>query len=146
MPQRVAGAHLTFPGIFSALFEYDDFPVTYESGLNNIPQFDAHIEIYSADKIVRVDYDSPYVKGLPVTMTIREKVGKAGDGFQERKIRKTYTDPYTMEMMDLYDCVISGMMPKTSAADARNDLALFRMILRAGASRFKSKSLEHTSS
>ncbi|KAG9503802.1 hypothetical protein J7337_003759 [Fusarium musae] len=136
MPKFVAGAVLTLPGIFSVLFQYDDFPVTYESGLSGVPQFDAHIEVYSANKIVRVNFDSPYVKGLPVIMTIREKIGEGG--FQERIIRKTYEDPYTLEMLDLYDCVVGGKVPKTSAVDARKDVELFEMILKAGADRFKS--------
>jgi predicted dehydrogenase len=130
MPQKVAGAVLTFPGIFSVLFQYDGFPVTYESGFTQIPQFDASVEIYSADKIVRVNYDSPYVKGLPVTMTVREKVGEGG--FQERQVRKTYTDPYTLEMLELYGCVVNKRSPKTSAADARKDIEIFQMILQAG--------------
>ncbi|EEU42305.1 uncharacterized protein NECHADRAFT_40437 [Fusarium vanettenii 77-13-4] len=137
MPKRVAGACLTFPGIFSVLFEYDGFPVSYESGLNGVPQFDAHIEVYSQDKIVRVNYDSPYVKGLPVTLTIREKIGE--DGFQERVIRKTYQDPYTLEMLELYDCVVGNKTPKTSAADARNDIELFRMIIKADEGRYKAE-------
>ncbi|KAK6210042.1 oxidoreductase [Colletotrichum tabaci] len=136
MPKSVAGACLTFPGIFSVLFKYDDFPVTYESGFSNVPQFDAHIEVYSPNKIVRVNFDTPYVKGLPVTMTVRELVGK--DGFQERTVRKTYQDPYTNEFLEFYDCVINGKAPKTSAADARNDVELFKMILRADAGRYQS--------
>ncbi|KAF6830844.1 oxidoreductase [Colletotrichum musicola] len=135
MPQSVAGAVLSFPSIFSVLFKYDDFPVTYESGIIGVPEFDAHIEVYSADKIVRVNFDTPYVKGLPVTMTVKERIG--GDGFQERTIRKTYQDPYTTEFLELYDCVVSGKAPKTSAADARNDIELFKMILQADAGRFR---------
>ncbi|KAL1845248.1 hypothetical protein VTK73DRAFT_794 [Phialemonium thermophilum] len=134
MPQRVAGAVLTFPGIFGVLFEYDGFPVTYECGINSVPQFDAHIEVYAAEKIVRVDYDTPYVKGLPIVMTVREKIGE--DGFQERKIRKTYEDAYTLELFDFYDCVVNGKAPKTSASDAKNDIKLFQMILKAGADRY----------
>ncbi|KAM0549943.1 hypothetical protein ACHAPJ_009190 [Fusarium lateritium] len=137
MPKSVAGAVLTLPGIFSVLFQYDDFPVTYESGLSGVPQFDAHIEVYSPNKIVRVNYDTPYIKGLPVTMTIREKIGEGG--FQERIIRKTYEDPYTLEMLELYDCVVEGKTPKTSAIDSRNDIELFQMILKAGAQRFKAE-------
>ncbi|KAK2061074.1 oxidoreductase family protein [Colletotrichum caudatum] len=136
MPRSVAGAVLTFPGIFSVLFKYDDFPVTYESGFSNVPQFDAHIEIYSPDKIVRVNFDTPYVKGLPVTMTIRELIGE--DGFQERTVRKTYQDPYTNEFLDFYDCVVNGRNPKTSTTDARNDIELFKMILQADAGRYSS--------
>lgn len=134
MPQSVAGAVLTLPGIFSVLFKYDDFPVSYESGLINVPEFDAHIEVYSADKIVRIQYDTPYIKGLPVTVTIREKVG---DGFQERKIRKTFTDPYTLEMLAFHDCAVGKKTPKTSVEDARNDIELFKMILQAGSDRYQ---------
>lgn len=68
MPQKVEGAVLTLPGIFSVLFRYNGFPVTYESGLIGVPQFDAHIEVYAPDKIVEVEFDSPYVKGLPTVL------------------------------------------------------------------------------
>ncbi|KAL3478321.1 hypothetical protein BJX99DRAFT_256648 [Aspergillus californicus] len=130
MPQAVEGAFLKPPGIFSVLFRYDGFPVIYESGLNEVPQFDAHIEIFSPRKIVRVEFDTPYIKGLPVTISIREKVGAGG--FQERKVRKTYEDPYSLELLELYDCVVNGRTPKSSAQDARKDIELFKMILKAG--------------
>lgn len=130
MPRGVKGAFLKLPGIFSVLFDYGAFPVAYESGLSNVPEFDAHIEVYSPDKIVRVNYDTPYIKGLPVTMTIRENLGNGG--FQRREVRKTYEDPYTLEMLELYDCVVGGKQPKTGAVDARQDVELFQMIMKAG--------------
>ncbi|KAK5211088.1 hypothetical protein LTR41_003700 [Exophiala xenobiotica] len=136
MPVTVRGACLTFPGIFNVLFEYDGFPVSYECGLSGVPVFDAHIEVYSPNKIVRIDFDSPYIKGLPVTMTVRESFDHGA--YQERKIRKTYQDAYTLEMFDLYECVVNGRSPKTSALDARQDIELFSMILRAGSYRYKS--------
>ncbi|KAL8366105.1 hypothetical protein RB595_004736 [Gaeumannomyces hyphopodioides] len=138
MPVGVAGATLTLPGIFCVLFDYGHFGVTYESGLSSVPDFDAHIEVYSAEKIVRVEFDSPYVKGLPTTMTVRERVpGGDGGGFQERRVRKTYTDAYTLELQELYRCVVEGKEVKTSAADARKDIELFQMILRAGAAKLQ---------
>lgn len=84
---------------------------------------------------MRVNFDSPYIKGLPTTMTIWEKIGE--DRFQGRYVRKTYQDAYTKELMELYDCAIHEKAPKTSAADARNDVELFRMILQADAGRYK---------
>jgi predicted dehydrogenase len=132
MPQRVLGASVATP-IWTVLFQYDGFPVTYESGINNVPIFDAHIEIYSQEKIVRVNYDTPYVKGLPVTMTIREKInGAKGDGYQERTVRKTYEDPYTLEFLQFHKCVLEKGSSKTSPEDFRQDLDLFKMIMQAG--------------
>ncbi|KAI6780464.1 uncharacterized protein J7T54_002862 [Emericellopsis cladophorae] len=131
MPSRVVGASLGLP-IWNVLFQYEGFPVSYESGIIDVPRFDAHIEVYSRNKIVRVDYDTPYVKGLPVTMTIREKIDSArGDGYQERIVRKTYEDPFTLEFLEFHRCATNKFPPKTSAADAREDLDLIKMILQA---------------
>jgi predicted dehydrogenase len=141
MPKAVLGAVLGLPGIYSALFQYPGFAVTFESGINSVPVFDANIEVYSEDKIVRVDFDSPYVKGLPVTMTVREKVssrpGQETFGYQERTVRRTYEDPYTLEMLEFYECVVHGKPIKTSAEDARNELELYKMILKAGEHSYK---------
>ena len=138
MPQACLGASLRPHGIWTALFQYHGFPVIYESGINNIPVFDACIEVFSTDKSVRVDYDTPYVKGLPITLTIRERVegrpGSGSNGFQERVIRRTYEDPYTLEFDAFYQCVVENETPKTSVADARKDIDLFAMILKAGES------------
>lgn len=132
MPKGVKGAFLNFP-FWTVLFDYNSFPVTYESGFVGVPIFDAHVEVYSADKIVRVNYDTPYIRGLPVTMTVQEKVqGRQGPGYQERIVRKTYENPYMTEFLDFHDCAANGKTPKTSVKDAREDLDLFKMILRAG--------------
>lgn len=127
-PQKVLGSSLGIP-FWTVLFQFDGFAVTYESGLNNVPTFDAHIEVYSEDRIVRVNYDTPYVKGLPVTMTVRERFE---GGYQERMVRKTYEDPYTLEFKTFYDCVVNGRIPKTSVEDARNDLDIFKMVMQSG--------------
>ena len=80
-------------------------------------------------KSVRVIYDTPYVKGLPVTLLIRENV----DGtYKESVVRKTYEDPYTLEMKELYEVVAHGRPIKTTAKDAKEDLKIFQMIMRAG--------------
>ena len=136
MPTSVLGASLnlhTSP-IWSVLFQFEGFPCVYESGINNVPVFDAHIEVYSNEKIVRVNYDTPYVKGLPVTMTIRERIdGRGrGDGFQERVVRKTYEDPYTLEFLEFWRVVTEGGEPKTGVKDARKEVDLWRMVLRKG--------------
>ncbi|OCT44393.1 hypothetical protein CLCR_05944 [Cladophialophora carrionii] len=128
MPQRAIGASLKLP-FWSALLEYPTFSVTYESGLDNVPRFDAHIEVYSMTKTVRVNYDTPYIKGLPVTMTTSENI----DGvYKESTIIRTYEDPYTLEMKKLYQMVANGKEVKTTAKDARKDVEIFQMIMKAG--------------
>lgn len=129
MPTKVLGSSLGLP-IWNVLFQYDDFPVMYESGIIDIPEFDCHLEIYSRSKIVRINYDTPYVKGLPVTLTIREKLVESG--YQERTVRKTYEDPFTREFLAFHQCAVTKSTPKTSALDARKDLDLIKMIMQSG--------------
>jgi predicted dehydrogenase len=112
----------------SVLFQYPKFAVSYESGIDEVPRFDAHIEIDSTKKTVRVQYDSPYVKGLPITMHIEENV----DGtFKKTMVRKTYEDTYTLEMKEFYEAVTEGKQIKTTAEDAKNELKIFQMIVQA---------------
>ncbi|KAL4751967.1 hypothetical protein BDW72DRAFT_202696 [Aspergillus terricola var. indicus] len=118
----------------TATFDYGSFPVVYESGLNQVPIFDAHIEVYGPDKIVRVNYDTPYVKGLPTIMTVREKTfGPRGEEcYQERHVRTTYEDNYTVQFKAWYETIVNGQEPKTIVEDARQDVDLMQMLLRAG--------------
>ena len=78
---------------------------------------------------VRVVYDTPYVKGLPVTMLVRENINGV---YRETTERRTYEDPYTLEMKELYEMVVSGYDVKTSAKDAKEDLRIFQMLMKAG--------------
>ncbi|RFU33977.1 hypothetical protein B7463_g2340, partial [Scytalidium lignicola] len=128
MPTAVLGASLGYP-MWSVLFQYPGFSVIYESGVDDVPRFDAHIEIYSMKKTVRVQYDSPYVKGLPTTMHIREN---DKNGYKETMIRKTYEDNYTLEFKELYTWMTEGKRIKTTPLDARNDLDIFKMIMTTG--------------
>lgn len=114
---------------FSVLFKYPDFTVSYESGIDDVPRFDAHIEVYSARKTVRVQIDTPFVKGLPVTMHTAEK-GEGG-ALRTSVVRTTYEDPYTREMKALYDWFVSGTPIKTTIDDAEQDLKVFGMIMKA---------------
>ena len=78
---------------------------------------------------MRLKYDTPYVKGLPTTMHLRENC----DGvYKEMVVRRTYEDNYTHELRELYEVVVNGKEVKTTAEDAGNDLKLFQMIMKAG--------------
>ena len=110
----------------SVLFKYPNFTVSYESGIDNVPRFDAHIEVYGSNKTVRVQYDTPYVKGLPVTLHIAENVEGA---YKETTVRRSFEDPYTLEMKKLWEMVAEGKQQKTTPEDALQDIDLFKMAM-----------------
>lgn len=133
-PEGVAGVSVMDP-FYSAIFNYRNrsgdqgpFAVTYESGIDGVPEFDAHLAIYGERKRVMIKYDSPYVKGLPIKVTVQE-VNEAGE-MQTREMLGGYEDAYTAELTELHDCLVNGKEIKTTAADAREDLRIYDMMYR----------------
>lgn len=132
LPESVAGVSVNDP-FYSAIFNYRNsdgspFAVTYESGIDHVPRFDAHLAIYSLDKTVSIQYDTPYVKGLPIKVRVDE-MNEHGHAVT-REILCSFEDAYTAEFRELYACLVDGKQIKTSARDAYEDLKLFDMMFR----------------
>ncbi|KAI9055164.1 hypothetical protein LZ554_000128 [Drepanopeziza brunnea f. sp. 'monogermtubi'] len=115
-------------GMPHVIFQYPGFAVSYESGVHSVPHFDAHIEVYGKDKIVRIQYDTPYVKGLPITLRVLESVNGS---LKETTVRQTYEDAYTIELKKVFEWVKLGKSVKTTIEDARLDTEILQMIMRA---------------
>ncbi|KAI9655081.1 MAG: hypothetical protein M1821_005564 [Bathelium mastoideum] len=113
----------------SAIFQYPDFAVAYESGVDQVARFDASIEIFGDTKTVKVCLDTPFIKGLPTTMVIKDSLPDGS--YRESTIRRTYEDPFTLELKEVYEWVVDGKAPKTGAADSRQDLEILGMLMRA---------------
>jgi predicted dehydrogenase len=107
----------------SAAFDYGGFVCQFETGIDDIPRFDAHIEVYGRDRMMRVRWDTPYVRNLPVTLTVTEANGAGG--VAERTEHPAWGDPFVAEWIAFHQHVRDGTVPKTSPADAREDLVLF---------------------
>lgn len=129
MPEDVAGASLG-NDFWNVLFKYPGYTVSYESGFYNVPLFDAHIEVYGKDKSVLMKWDTPFIRGLPVTTTTRERID---GGFKETHTRKTFEDPFILELMALHTMVTEDKAPKTTAEDAMMDINTWQRIMHAAA-------------
>lgn len=115
----------------SAIFQYPGFAVAYESGVDQVGRFDASIEVFGDTKTVKVCIDTPFVKGLPTTMVVKDS---SPDGsYRECTTRRTYEDPFTLELKEVYQWVVEGKIPKTSPTDARQDLEILGMLMKATA-------------
>jgi predicted dehydrogenase len=128
MPKRVIAARQW--GFFlTVLFAYEEgFTVTFETGIDHNRRFDAHIQVYGETKDIRVQYNTPYIRHLPTLLFLNETHGEA---FEERVIRPTFTDAYTVELLRFYEVVTQNVQPKTTAEDFLHDLDLFEMIINA---------------
>lgn len=126
IPKRVvSAAQWNNGGYINAIFEFDGYYATFETGVDDQRRFDAHIEVYGAKKSVKVQYNTPYIRHLATTLVINETVEEA---YNETIIRPTFTDAYTVELEYFYDVVTQGVKPKTSIEDYKEDLKIFKMI------------------
>ncbi|CAF9912555.1 MAG: hypothetical protein HETSPECPRED_000971 [Heterodermia speciosa] len=132
MPDSVSGVSVNEP-FYSAILNYvgkDDhrFSATYESGIDAVARFDSHLAVYGEKKTVSIQYDTPYVKGLPIKVRVDER--NEFDEVVTREILSSYEDAYTAELAELHACLTEGKEIKTSAEDAINELRLFTMFYR----------------
>ncbi|KAJ9479668.1 NAD binding Rossmann fold oxidoreductase [Pseudozyma hubeiensis] len=136
-PDKCLSAFASSDGMFiSASFEYSNrgankgdekFNVFYTTGIHNVGVFESFLEVFTDDRVLRIDIDTPYVRGLPINVTIKEN--DENGHYSERIIRSTYQDAYTTEFLDLHRALTSGNDLKTTPQDAMEDLDVFDMIM-----------------
>jgi predicted dehydrogenase len=125
MPQRVLYAAQRQGGRYlSAAFDYGTYVCHYETGVDTIPRFDAHLEVYGDERVLRVQYDTPYVRNLGIRLHVTEANGRGG--VVERAELPRWGDAFVAEWQAFYENVREQRAPKTSPADFRQDLELFR--------------------
>ncbi|KAL2274455.1 hypothetical protein FJTKL_03209 [Diaporthe vaccinii] len=132
MPKGVVGfspCATTGSPFWSAIFQYPNFAVAYESGVDQVARFDASIEVFGDTKTVKVCIDTPFVRGLPTTMVVKETLPDGS--YRESTIRRTYEDAFLLEQQEMYKWVTEGKVPKTTPADARLDLQILGMLMKA---------------
>ncbi|GAA5894052.1 hypothetical protein JCM8208_002333 [Rhodotorula glutinis] len=117
------------PPFITALFDFGNFTCTYETGIDDVADFDAHIEVIGRNKRVKIRYDTPYVKGLPISVEVKER--DSTGAYVERTIRPTYKDAYTLELESLHASLTRGEPVKTTPSDAKEDLSIFAMVMGA---------------
>jgi len=125
MPKRVLYAATRQGGLYvTAAFDYGDYVCQFETGIDNIPRFDGHLEVYGYERMLRVQYDTPYVRNLPIRLFVTEANGKGG--IVERAEHPAWGDAFVCEWQSFYENVTGKRQPKTSPQDFRHDLELFR--------------------
>ncbi|HEV7276609.1 MAG TPA: Gfo/Idh/MocA family oxidoreductase [Devosiaceae bacterium] len=113
----------------SATFDYGDFVCDFATGVDKIPRYDTFLEVYCDDMVIRVDYDTPYVRNLPARLTVTSAHGKGG--VAHTGSYPSRLDTFVVEWQAFHTSVTSGTSPRTSIADAREDLEIFAEVMDA---------------
>lgn len=126
-PRRVLAAAQWNGGRFlTTIFDHGEFRTVFEMGVDQNRRFDAHIDVFGRTKQVRVQYDTPYIRHLPTTITVRQT---SGEEYTESVLRPTFTDPYTRELECFHNIATGDTPPKTTPEDFARDLTLFREVI-----------------
>lgn len=119
--QRAGGRYIT------ASFDFGDFVCDFATGVDRLPRFDTFIEVYCTDRLIRVAYDTPYVRNLPAVLTVTEPDGAAG--IRQSVSFPSRIDSFVVEWRAFHDAVAGGTKPKTGVEDSRQDLEIFAKIM-----------------
>ena len=112
-----------------ATFDYGDFVCHYETGVDNIPRFDAHLEVYGQEHVLRLEYDTPFIRNLPIRLSVLE--ANQHGGTKQLVEHPCWGDPFVAQWEAFHTNVVEGRNPKTSPEDFRQDLELFRDMMSA---------------
>ena len=111
----------------SATFDYGDFVCLFSTGADNIPRYDTYLEVYGGARVVRVDYDTPFVRNLPITLSIT--ASRDGVKMTESVTQPGWGDAFTEEWRAFHHSLVSGEPAKASPQDFREDLLLYREMI-----------------
>jgi len=127
-PKRVLFAAYRHGGfVLTAALDYGHYVCQVEIALDHLPRFDTHIEVYTERQMLRVDYDTPYIRHIPARLQIMGTHGSAG--ITSSSCFPTRRDSFTLEWESFHENICQRRQPKTSIADAREDLVLFREMI-----------------
>jgi predicted dehydrogenase len=129
MPGKVLFAAQRSGGLYmTAIFDYGPFVCQFETGIDGIARFDAHLEVYGSHQVVRVQYDTPYVRNLPIRLFVTEDNGRGG--VRSLELHPVWGDPFVAEWRAFYENITQGKLPKTGPEDFVQDLELFAEMAR----------------
>lgn len=127
-PSRVLHATQRGGGRYiSASFDYGGFVCEFATGVDRLPRYDTFIEVYFAERVMRLSYETPYVRNLPATLSLIERDGSAG--IRSSQSFPSRLDAFVLEWLAFANSIDTGTRPQTGVEDAAEDLELFRQIM-----------------
>lgn len=130
MPKAVLSAHRGInPTFLTVHFDYGGFVCQFETGIDQIARFDSKISVYGQERVIEVSFDTPYIRNQATTFSMTS--AKGSYGVYRVNEHDTLEDNFVREWRRFHDHVVNGSKPKSSVADARLDMQLFRQIMDA---------------
>jgi predicted dehydrogenase len=113
--------------VITAALDYGTYVCQLEVGLDTLPRYETYFQVHSESEVIRVDYDTPYIRHVPAKLQITNLDGDAG--IADLKTFPSRRDAFSLQWQAFYENVRLHRQPKTSLADARQDLVIARDLL-----------------
>ncbi len=127
-PERVLYAAQRSGGLYiTAAFDYGDFVCHFETGIDAVPRFDCHLEVYGKSQLLRVEYQTPYVRHLATKLNVVTATHESD--LHIETVQPAFEDNFTREWQAFHKNVTTGSIPKTDPQDYRHDLELFGQMM-----------------
>lgn len=93
----------------------------FYTGVMNVDRFDEKMTVFSPERVVQIDFPSPFLKNTPTTVHVWEN----RDGsYDERDILQSYEEAFKEELIYLHDCIVNDHIPSTNATEGKKDTEL----------------------
>ncbi len=122
LPERILTADLFDSNFVTGLMQYrNGVHLVWESGnLVTLNDWDEQITFYGSNRSLELSFPFPYLKNAATTLNIRKNKGKAA---VRKQVVSSYDEAFRREWQHFYECLLTGSEPRTSAQEARDDLA-----------------------
>ncbi len=131
VPKKIISADIWADGLYyTAIMDYgNDLKCVFDTGLvMELKEFDEEMAVFSKDKIVKIQFPSPFIKNAPTHVRILEMEKGA---FIEKKVLASYEESFKKELEHFYDCLVNDKKPLTDGKDGREDIELALDIINA---------------
>jgi predicted dehydrogenase len=100
----------------------------------NLPElrhYSQELAFYGVAGRVTVRYPSPFLRNEPTALLVE---GMQDGAAWETAFTVSYDEAFKRELVHFHECVVEGLIPATTAAGARQDIAVLQAIARAATS------------
>jgi predicted dehydrogenase len=129
LPERVVSTEIWANGLaYASIFAYPgDLRCVFDTGyVAGLRKFDETLAVYAEDKVVTIDFPSPFIKNAPTTVETWEMNGAI---YQESRAVASYEEAFKEELRHFHACITQGVQPETPLTEGREDIAfLIKMI------------------
>jgi predicted dehydrogenase len=127
-PDKVTYASETGPSQLLAILDYDGTPCILDMAVAQYEWWDEWIHVHGEHDEVRIQFQNPYLRQAPATVTIRAALN---DGPSEQIIAPMSATPFRHEWQHFAACIAGVEKPRTPLSGGLADLALAVDIIQA---------------